>query len=107
MAYLMFLIADLLRNLGRYKFADIACYRIKPTPIRCLSDIGSLLVIALYLVAQKVGAGELIQLLFGINDYLAFIIIGCLMVIYVLFGGMVAPTWVRIDKVLLLLVVNR
>lgn len=100
---MMFLIAEPLRNLGRYTFADAACYRLKQTPIRCLSAIGSLLVIALYLVAQMVGAGELIQLLFGINYYLALIVIGSLMVMYVLFGGMVATTWVQITKAMLLL----
>lgn len=100
---MMFLVAERLRNLGRYTFADATSYRLKQNPIRLLSAAGSLVVIALYLVAQMVGAGELIQLLFGIHYYIALILVGLLMVLYVLFGGMLATTWVQITKAVLLL----
>ncbi len=100
---MMFLVAERLRNLGRYTFADATSYRLKQDPIRLLSAAGSLTVIALYLVAQMVGAGELIQLLFGIHYYVALVLVGLLMVMYVLFGGMLATTWVQITKAVLLL----
>lgn len=100
---ILFLIAERLRNLGRYTFADVASYRLKQKPIRTLSACGSLVVVALYLIAQMVGAGKLIQLLFGLNYHVAVVLVGILMVLYVLFGGMLATTWVQIIKAVLLL----
>lgn len=100
---ILFLIAERLRNLGRYTFADVASYRLKQKPIRTLSACGSLVVVALHLIAQMVGAGKLIQLLFGLNYHVAVILVGILMVLYVLFGGMLATTWVQIIKAVLLL----
>ncbi|GAA3591972.1 cation/acetate symporter ActP [Gibbsiella greigii] len=100
---ILFLIAERLRNLGRYTFADVASYRLQQKPIRSLSACGSLVVVALYLIAQMVGAGKLIELLFGLNYHVAVIMVGILMVLYVLFGGMLATTWVQIIKAVLLL----
>ncbi|MGB9098045.1 cation acetate symporter [Erwinia sp.] len=100
---ILFLIAERLRNLGRYTFADVASYRLKQLPIRTLSACGSLVVVALYLIAQMVGAGKLIQLLFGLDYPVAVVLVGILMVLYVLFGGMLATTWVQIIKAVLLL----
>ncbi len=100
---ILFLIAERLRNLGRYTFADVASYRLKQKPIRTLPACGTLVVVALYLIAQMVGAGKLIQLLFGLNYHIAVILVGILMVLYVLFGGMLATTWVQIIKAVLLL----
>ncbi|HEQ1859253.1 TPA: cation/acetate symporter ActP [Providencia alcalifaciens] len=100
---ILFLIAERLRNLGRYTFADVASYRLQQRPIRILSAMGSLVVVALYLIAQMVGAGKLIELLFGLNYHVAVVIVGILMVLYVLFGGMLATTWVQIIKAILLL----
>ncbi|CNE75187.1 cation/acetate symporter ActP [Yersinia nurmii] len=100
---ILFLIAERLRNLGRYTFADVASYRLQQRPIRTLSACGSLVVVALYLIAQMVGAGKLIELLFGLNYHVAVVLVGILMVLYVLFGGMLATTWVQIIKAVLLL----
>jgi cation/acetate symporter len=100
---ILFLIAERLRNLGRYTFADVASYRLAQKPIRTLSACGSLVVVALYLIAQMVGAGKLIQLLFGLDYHVAVVMVGILMVLYVLFGGMLATTWVQIIKAVLLL----
>lgn len=100
---ILFLIAERLRNLGRYTFADVASYRLQQRPIRSLSACGSLVVVALYLIAQMVGAGKLIELLFGLNYHVAVILVGILMVMYVMFGGMLATTWVQIIKAVLLL----
>ncbi|MBL8847095.1 MAG: cation acetate symporter [Hyphomicrobium zavarzinii] len=99
----LFLIAERLRNLGRYTFADVAAFRLRSTPIRTLSAVGTLAVVALYLIAQMVGAGKLIELLFGLPYLYAEIIVGVLMVTYVASGGMVATTWVQIIKACLLL----
>ncbi len=100
----LFLIAERLRNLGRYTFADVASFRLAATPIRTLSALGTLIVVAFYLIAQMVGAGQLIQLLFGLDYVYAVVIVGLLMVIYVSFGGMKATTWVQVIKACLLLV---
>ncbi|AYH00217.1 cation/acetate symporter ActP [Pectobacterium parmentieri] len=100
---ILFLIAERLRNLGRYTFADVASYRLQQRPIRSLSACGSLVVVALYLIAQMVGAGKLIELLFGLNYHVAVVLVGILMVMYVMFGGMLATTWVQIIKAVLLL----
>ncbi|MFG0379855.1 cation acetate symporter [Pseudomonas sp. zbq_18] len=100
---ILFLIAERLRNLGKYTFADVASYRLGQKQIRTLSASGSLVVVAFYLIAQMVGAGKLIELLFGLNYHVAVILVGILMVCYVLFGGMLATTWVQIIKAVLLL----
>jgi cation/acetate symporter len=99
----LFLIAERLRNLGRYTFADVAAFRLQATPIRTLSAVGTLAVVAFYLIAQMVGAGKLIELLFGLPYIYAEIVVGVLMVTYVATGGMVATTWVQIIKACLLL----
>ncbi|KIG03024.1 cation acetate symporter [Caballeronia concitans] len=98
-----FLMAERLRNLGRFTFADVAAYRFKQTPIRAFAASGTLVVVAFYLIAQMVGAGQLIKLLFGLEYWIAVVIVGALMMVYVLFGGMTATTWVQIIKACLLL----
>ncbi len=98
-----FLMAERLRNLGKFTFADVAAYRFKQTPIRAFAATGTLVVVAFYLIAQMVGAGQLIKLLFGLEYWMAVIIVGVLMMVYVLFGGMTATTWVQIIKAILLL----
>jgi len=98
-----FLMAERLRNLGRYTFADVAAYRFKQAPIRIFSASGTLVVVAFYLIAQMVGAGQLIKLLFGLEYWIAVVLVGTLMMIYVLFGGMTATTWVQIIKAVMLL----
>lgn len=100
---ILFLIAERLRNLGKYTFADVASFRLGQKEIRTLSACGSLVVVAFYLIAQMVGAGKLIELLFGLDYQVAVILVGILMVCYVLFGGMLATTWVQIIKAVLLL----
>jgi cation/acetate symporter len=100
---IMFLIAEQLRNLGKYTYADVASYRLQQTPIRSLAATGSLIVVILYLIGQMVGAGSLIQLLFGLPYNYAVIIVGVLIILYVTFGGMLATTWVQIIKACLLL----
>jgi cation/acetate symporter len=99
----LFLIAERLRNLGRYTFADVAAFRLEARAIRTLSATGTLAVVAFYLIAQMVGAGKLIELLFGLPYIYAEVLVGVLMVTYVAFGGMVATTWVQIVKACLLL----
>ncbi len=99
----LLLIAEPLRNLGKFTFSDVACYRLKQKPTRILAACGTLATVALYLIAQMVGAGKLIQVLFGLEYNYAVIIVGALMIIYVTFGGMIATTWVQIVKACLLL----
>ncbi|QER42947.1 sodium/solute symporter [Thermodesulfobacterium sp. TA1] len=99
----MFLIAEQLRNLGKYTFADVVAYRLKQKPIRIAASFGALATVLLYLIAQMVGAGSLVKLLFGLPYEIAVILVGCIMLIYVLFGGMIATTWVQIIKACLLL----
>ncbi|WP_303785703.1 cation acetate symporter [Azovibrio restrictus] len=98
-----FLMAERLRNLGKFTFADVAAYRFRQTPIRAFAASGTLVVVAFYLIAQMVGAGQLIKLLFGLEYWMAVVIVGVLMMVYVLFGGMTATTWVQIIKAILLL----
>ncbi|MDY0037901.1 MAG: cation acetate symporter [Zoogloea oleivorans] len=98
-----FLMAERLRNLGKFTFADVAGYRFQQTPIRAFAASGTLVVVAFYLIAQMVGAGQLIKLLFGLEYWMAVVIVGALMMVYVLFGGMTATTWVQIIKAVLLL----
>jgi len=100
---ILFLISERLRNLGKYTFADVAAYRLKQVPIRTLAAFGSIATVILYLIAQIVGAGKLIQLLFGLPYELAVVLVGTLMILYVTFGGMLATTWVQIIKAVLLL----
>ena len=98
-----FLMAERLRNLGKFTFADVAGYRFQQTPIRAFAASGTLVVVAFYLIAQMVGAGALIKLLFGLDYWIAVVLVGVLMMVYVLFGGMTATTWVQIIKACLLL----
>jgi cation/acetate symporter len=100
---ILFMIAEPLRNLGKYTFADVASYRLRQTPIRSLAASGSIATVILYLIAQMVGSGKLIQLLFGLQYEIAVILVGVLMILYVTFGGMLATTWVQIIKAFLLL----
>ena len=99
----LFLVAERLRNLGKFTFSDVAAYRLEQTPVRLFAASGSILVVIFYLIAQMVGAGKLIQLLFGMDYIYAVILVGVLMVCYVLFGGMLATTWVQIIKAVMLL----
>jgi cation/acetate symporter len=98
-----FLMAERLRNLGKFTFADVAGYRFAQTPIRAFAASGTLVVVAFYLIAQMVGAGSLIKLLFGLDYWVAVVLVGALMMVYVLFGGMTATTWVQIIKAIMLL----
>ena len=100
---ILFLIAEPLRNLGKYTFTDVVAYRLQQKPVRVASAIGTMSVVLTYLIAQMVGSGTLIKLLFGIDYSLAVIIVGVVMMTYVLFGGMIATTWVQIIKAGLLL----
>jgi cation/acetate symporter len=100
---LTFLMAERLRNLGKFTFADVAAFRFKQAPIRIFAASGTLVVVAFYLIAQMVGAGQLIKLLFGLEYWMAVVIVGGLMMVYVLFGGMTATTWVQIIKACMLL----
>ena len=99
----LFLIAERLRNLGQFTFAEVTSYRFAQAPVRSFAATSTLIVVLLYLIAQIVGAGKLIQLLFGLNYHFAVLLVGTLMVLYVLFGGMLATTWVQIIKAVLLL----
>ncbi len=99
----LFLIAEPLRNLGKYTFADVVSFRLKQTPVRVSAAIGTLAVVTFYLIAQMVGAGNLIKLMFGLSYETAVVIVGLVMLAYVLFGGMIATTWVQIVKAVLLL----
>jgi len=99
----MFLIAEPLRNLGKYTFADVVAYRLKKRPVRTAAAVGSIITVLIYLIAQMVGAGLLIKQMFHLEYELALIIVGGLMIAYVLFGGMLATTWVQIIKAVLLL----
>jgi cation/acetate symporter len=98
-----FLLAERLRNLGKFTFADVAAFRFQQGPVRVFAASGTLVVVAFYLIAQMVGAGQLIKLLFGLEYWIAVVIVGALMMVYVLFGGMTATTWVQIIKACLLL----
>ncbi len=97
------LIAEPLRNLGKYTFADVVAFRLRQTPVRVAAAIGTLAVVAFYLIAQMVGAGNLIRLMFGLSYETAVVSVGIVMMAYVLFGGMIATTWVQIVKAVLLM----
>ncbi|WP_373869776.1 cation acetate symporter [Aquipseudomonas alcaligenes] len=98
-----FLMAERLRNLGKFTFADIVSFRLDQNRIRTFAAFGSLTVVCCYLVVQMVGAGQLIKLLFGLDYRTAVMVVGVLMLVYVIFGGMIATTWVQIIKAVLLL----
>ena len=100
---LLFLMAERLRNLGKYTFADVAAFRFAQAPVRCFAAASTLMVVIFYLIAQMVGAGQLIKLLFGLDYGYAVACVGVLMTMYVLFGGMTATTWVQIVKAVMLL----
>ena len=100
---ILFLLAERLRNLGKYTFTDAVSFRLQAVPIRSLAACGTLAVVILYLIAQMVGAGKLIQILFGLPYSVAVFIVGLLMICYVTFGGMLATTWVQTIKAILLL----
>ncbi|MDM1546200.1 cation acetate symporter [Ignatzschineria indica] len=100
---ILFLMAERFRNLGRFTFADVTAYRLKQRPIRILAAFSTMAIVLLYLIAQMVGAGKLIELLFGLSYGFAVMIVGVLMVMYVLFGGMLATTWVQMIKAVLIL----
>ena len=98
-----FLMAERLRNLGKFTFSDVASYRFAQTPLRSFAATGTLVVVAFYMIAQMVGAGQLIKVLFGLEYIYAVVLVGVIMMMYVLFGGMTATTWVQIIKAVLLL----
>ena len=98
-----FLLAERLRNLGKFTFADVASFRFSQTPVRVFAATGTLVVVAFYMIAQMVGAGQLIKVLFGLEYTYAVILVGILMMMYVLFGGMTATTWVQVIKAVMLL----
>ena len=98
-----FLMAERLRNLGKFTFADVAAFHFEQKPMRIFTVSGTLVVVAWYMIAQMVGAGQLIKLLFGLDYWIAVVIVGALMMVYVLFGGMTSTTWVQIIKACLLL----
>jgi cation/acetate symporter len=100
---IMFLMAERLRNLGKYSIADVASFRLSAVPVRSFAATSTLVVVMFYMIAQMVGAGQLIQLLFGLPYTTAVAIVGVLMILYVTFGGMIATTWVQIIKAVLLL----
>jgi cation/acetate symporter len=99
----LFLVAERLRKLGKFNFACALAHRLRERPVRIFAACSSLTVIAFYLIAQMVGAGQLIQLLFGIDYTYAVVLVGVLMTCYVMFGGMLATTWIQIVKATLLL----
>ena len=100
---ILFMMAERLRNLGRFTFADITAYRLDQGKVRTMAAIGSLTVVCFYLIAQMVGAGQLIKLLFGLDYSVAVVLVGALMMVYVIKGGMLATTWVQIIKACMLL----
>jgi cation/acetate symporter len=100
---ILFLMAERLRNLGRFTFADITSYRLDQGKVRTMAAVSSLTVVCFYLIAQMVGAGQLIKLLFGLDYAVAVVAVGTLMMVYVIFGGMIATTWVQIIKAGMLL----
>ncbi|MBN3786336.1 cation acetate symporter [Burkholderia sp. Ac-20353] len=103
---LLFLVAEPLRNLGRFTLADVVAFRLEERPVRILAAVNSLVIVLFYLVIQLVGAGKLIQLLFGVPYMVAMLAVGALVLVYVLIGGMLATTWVQIVKAVLMLVIG-
>ncbi|HEV8630581.1 MAG TPA: sodium/solute symporter [Thermoanaerobaculia bacterium] len=100
---LLFLVAEPLRNLGKYTFADVVAFRLRQRPVRIAAAVGGILTVLFYTIAQMVGAGNLVKLMFGIPYEWAVVTVGSVMLLYVLFGGMIATTWVQITKAVLLL----
>ena len=104
----LLLVAELLRNTGRFTMADVLSFRLKQRPVRTAAAINTLAVSAFYLLAQMAGAGGLVALLLGITDRtgqsIVIAVVGALMIIYVLIGGMKGTTWVQIIKAALLIV---
>ncbi|NVJ69806.1 MAG: cation/acetate symporter ActP [Alphaproteobacteria bacterium] len=100
---ILMVIAERFRNLGSITFIDVLSNRLKEKPVRIMASCISLSIVTFYMIAQMVGAGTLIQILFGLDYIWAILIVGLLMTIYVAFGGMVATTWVQIIKASLLL----
>jgi cation/acetate symporter len=103
----LLLVAELLRNTGKFTMADVLSFRLKQRPVRIAAAISTLAVCFFYLLAQMAGAGSLISLLLGISDWggqaLVIIVVGALMIMYVLIGGMKGTTWVQIIKAILLI----
>lgn len=104
-AYLvvLFIVAEPLRNLGKYTLADMINSRFDAKKVRGTAALNTITIVIFYMIAQLVGAGALIKLLFGIDYWLAVLIVGVMMTIYVLFGGMTATSWVQIIKAVLLM----
>src|SRR5216683_1579517 len=107
-AYLtvLLIVAEPVRNAGKYTMADVLAYRLKPRPVRAMAALSTLTVSTFYMIAQMVGAGALVALLLkdsGISYSTAVVGVGVLMIIYVVFGGMLATTWVQIIKAILLM----
>ncbi|MGY8796056.1 MAG: sodium:solute symporter family transporter [Woeseiales bacterium] len=102
-AFILFAFSDRMRNLGQFTFADVVAYRLHPEKLRTLAAVGTLTVALPYLIAQMVGAGSLVEALFDIPYIAAVMIVGTLMTVYVVFGGMLATTWVQVTKAILLL----
>jgi len=100
----LFLVAEPLRNLGKYTIADMINARFNAKKVRGVAALSTITIVIFYMIAQLVGAGALIQLLFGIDYWLAVLIVGTMMTIYVLFGGMTATSWVQIVKAVLLMI---
>src|SRR5215208_1454719 len=100
----MFLLAERMRNAGKYTIADVLSFRLRERPARSAAALGTLAVVAFYLIAQMVGAGVLIQALVGIDFSIAVLLTGAFMLCYVIFGGMLATTWVQIVKAVLLMI---
>ncbi|RYD61805.1 MAG: cation acetate symporter, partial [Verrucomicrobiaceae bacterium] len=104
-AYLtvLLLVAEPLRNAGKYTMADLLAYRMSPRPVRAMASLSTLMVSIIYMIAQMVGAGGIIKELIHVEFAPAVIGVGALMLVYVVFGGMLATTWVQIIKALLLM----
>jgi cation/acetate symporter len=100
---ILLLIAEPLRNLGRFTLADVVSFRLAQRPVRVFAASSSIIIVLLYLVSQIVAAGKLVELLFGFDYQFAVVLVGILMVVYVYFGGMLATTWIQIVKAVLLL----
>ncbi|KJC54404.1 acetate permease [Bradyrhizobium sp. LTSP849] len=100
---ILFLIVEPLRNVGRFTFADVVAYRLRQKPVRVAAAVGTLAVILFYLIAQMVATGSLIKLLFGLSYAWSVVLVGSVMLVYVLFGGMLATTWVQVVKAALLM----
>jgi cation/acetate symporter len=99
----LFLLAERMRNSGKFTIADVLAFRLRERPARMAAALGTLAVAGFYLIAQMVGAGVLIQALVGIDYNVAILVTGIFMLTYVIFGGMIATTWVQIIKAVLLM----